>query len=406
MTQVDIDFLKRFIQTREGVEELIKHMMQWGQQNVHTPFSLCKEMISRLQHYTSLADKKIAVLFNIEFLHVLVNDFGVYIDDIIMFADDEVELEFCKLQYKMKEGVNLFKIDIENSIKEKELHTNEGKVTMKFDVVIGNPPYQTASDNKGAGHTLWDKFVQISLDLTQENGHMCLVHPAGWRRPTGEFVNLGKIMQKKQIKYLEIHSIEDGEKTFGACTRYDWYVLENSPNYENTVVVGEDGDVEEINLLNLPCIPNGKFRQILNLLAKSEKDKINLISDRSNYGADKSHMSKTQTVEFKYPCIYFLPKKGIQLRWSNTNKNGHFGVPKVIFSNGAACEILCDETGKYGLTQWAYGVVDENKNLPLIKQAMESEAFVKLCKYMRFTLDLYDVRFISCLRKDFWKEFL
>ena len=33
---------------------------------------------------------------------------------------------------------------------------------MKFDVIVGNPPYQNGSGNKGSNNTLWDKFVKKS----------------------------------------------------------------------------------------------------------------------------------------------------------------------------------------------------------------------------------------------------
>jgi hypothetical protein len=96
----------------------------------------------------------------------------------------------------------------------------------------------------------------------------------------------------------------------------------------------------------------------------------------------------------------------MQLNFSSTNLNGHFGIPKIIWSNGACTQILIDEKGEYGMTEWAYAISDIPENLPLIKKAMESKEFVKLCGSMRFTLDKYDSKFISLFRKDFWKEFI
>ncbi len=141
-------------------------------------------------------------------------------------------------------------------------------------------------------------------------------------------------------------------------------------------------------------------------LGKQKKEKVKIINDRSNYGADKKWMSESQDEIYKYPCIYSLPKKGIQLRWSSTKNNGHFGIPKIIWSNGACPQIIIDKNGDYGLTQWAFAIVDDVVNLEKIKKAMESKKFVDLCKYMRFTLDKYDVNFMSSLKKDFWKEFV
>jgi hypothetical protein len=280
------------------------------------------------------------------------------------------------------------------------------KMNMKFDCVVGNPPFQIDSDNKGAGHTLWDKFVEKSLDITKENGYLALVHPSGWRRISGTYASLGKKMRDKTIRYLEIHSINDGIKTFGVCTRYDWYILQNKSNnnYE-TEILDEDGKTTKINLSNVLCIPNGEFEKIFNLLGKREEDRVNMIFDRSSYGADKKWVSKEKSNEYKYPCIYSLTQKEIRLVYSNKNTNGHFGVPKVICSYGACPQIIIDEKGEYGLTQWAFGITDEINVLPKIKKALENDIFIGLCKYMRFTLDKYDPNFLKSLKKDFWKEF-
>ena len=193
MSQEDINFFRKHLKTSGGVETFIKHLMQVGQQNVHTPFDLCQEIISKLQEFASLADKKIAVLFNTEFLHVLIDTFGVNLDNITMFADDPVEFEFCKLQYKMKPGINLFQIDIPKTIEEEGLRTREGNCVMKFDVLVMNPPYQAPCDKevfeektqkqqKGSRASLWDKFVKLSFDIVKDNGFVCAVHPSLWRR--------------------------------------------------------------------------------------------------------------------------------------------------------------------------------------------------------------------------------
>jgi hypothetical protein len=362
-----------------------------------------------------LSDKKIGVLFNAEFLHTLINDFGVKCGNIIMFADDPVEYEFCRLQYGMIPGINLFLIDIAKTVEEKELYTvHEGKWSdmKQFDVIVGNPPYQAANERvkdtkKGAcGTVIWDKFVGLSLDLVKENGYLCLVHPAGWRRPNKRSKDIGEKIVNKKVLYLELHSIADGLKTFGASTNYDWYVLQNCPNDGATTVKDFSGKVQEINLKDWVFIPNEQFDLVSSILAKQGEEAVELLYSRSSYGTDKPQMRCTPQGEFKYPCVYSLPEKGTQLWYSNTTKNGHFGIPKVIFSNGAASQIIMDKEGEYGLTQFAFGIVDTVSNLPKIKKALESKKFIDLCKCFRFTFDRYDDDCIRLFRKDFWREFL
>ena len=287
------------------------------------------------------------------------------------------------------------------------------KINMKFDCVVMNPPYQTEKVRKDndvksgtCGTILWDKFVVKALDLAKENGYLCAVHPAGWRRPNKNTIELYKNISGLQVEYIEMHSIEDGIKTFGACTQYDWYVLKNTKNTSETTIKDYTGKINKINLKEWAALPNSQFDMIKKILAKTEKERCEILFSRSSYGTDKRNISETQNDEFKHPCIYSLPQKGTRIWYSNTKKNGHFGVPKVIFSNGAASQVLVDKNGEYGLTQFAYGIVDKVENLESVKKALESKTFIDLCESFRFTLDRYDDNFIALFRKDFWKEFI
>ena len=395
-------FMQSSIWKEEGHPFVIKHMLSDnGLQATYTPVELCKEIIAKLREFCPLGDAQILVLFNLEFVDTLMRVFKVDPKNITFFADSDLEKVAAKEWYGVDCPEQIITWNAENK---KVVMPN---IKKQFDVVVMNPPYQSPTDNKGSGHTLWDIFVKISIDeLLKNSGYLCAVHPSGWRRPTGGFVPLGEKIRNKQVNFLSIHSIQEGIKTFGATTRYDWYILCNKNNTQKTKVRGEDGIVSDIDVKELPCVPNGNFDRIIKLFAKENEERVKVINDRSAYGADKDWVSEKETTKFKYPCIYSLPQKGIQIRWSSINTKGHFGISKVIFSNGAAPQLLIDKNGEYGLTQWAFGIVDKPENLPKIKKAMESEEFISLCKYMRFTLDRYDPNFIACLRKDFWKEFI
>lgn len=113
----------------------------------------------------------------------------------------------------------------------------------KFDIVVGNPPYnndQKAEGKRGGGSTLWDKFVIKVLNFfLKENGYLVFVHPTLWRKPQSErstSKDVSELMMKKQIHYLESHDSNDGMKTFNAGTRYDFYFLENCQIYTETLI--------------------------------------------------------------------------------------------------------------------------------------------------------------------------
>ena len=47
---------------------------------------------------------------------------------------------------------------------------------IKFDLVVGNPPYQNGNE-KGGARSLWRKFVSKSFELCKDGGHVSLVTP-------------------------------------------------------------------------------------------------------------------------------------------------------------------------------------------------------------------------------------
>ena len=53
--------------------------------------------------------------------------------------------------------------------------------------------------------------------------------------------------QKNWMKFLEIHSANDGRKIFNAATRYDFYLIQRVPP-KKTVVVDQLGGEQQLDL--------------------------------------------------------------------------------------------------------------------------------------------------------------
>lgn len=271
-----------------------------------------------------------------------------------------------------------------------------------FNAVIGNPPYNGNSGNKGKGHTLWNKFVNISINIwIKKNGYLVYVHPSSWRQINNKIL---EIFKKKQLHYLEIHNVEDGIKTFKCSTRYDWYILENKNKYKNTTIKDEEGKINVINLDDWSFIPNMMFKKIQKII-ENNNNHLDINYYRSNYGADKNWVSKIKNREFKYPVVYTINKLNkLSLRYSNTNEKGMFGKSKFIFSNGAG--FYCDKNGDYGLTQWAYCIYDNEEILHNIEKAFRNSNFKKIILSIKLDSSNYNIPVMKLFKKDFWKEFI
>lgn len=276
----------------------------------------------------------------------------------------------------------------------------------KFDVIVGNPPYQEqVGENKTK--SLWDRFVKESYDILSDNGYILMVHPSGWRSLDGDYKYIQNIL-KGNLMYLEMHSDVDGQKVFGAATSHDWYCFSKKKISNLTKIKDQDNSTIDIDLSAWEFIPNGHFDRFVNLIAKEGDSKLNVLYSRSSYGTDKNHMKKTYSDEYKYPCVYTIIKNNtINLWWSNTDKNGHFGIPKLIWSNGMASPPTIDYDGKYGLTQFSYAIVDDISNLENIKKAMNNKDFINLMKLCYMSSgNRFDRKVLSTFKKDFWKEFI
>lgn len=283
----------------------------------------------------------------------------------------------------------------------------EYETKMKFDCIVANYPFEKSVGKKKT-QPIWPKFIEKSLTLLKEGGVVSEIHPDGWRNPYGDFKWVQEIIKDKKVLRLEIYDEVKGVEVFGKSTTFDVITIENSKKCNhNTVVIDSVGNEFTMVLDNVEYIPNGEFEFFEKIIAKSDEEKVDLIYSRSAYGTDKKNISNSNVDDFIYPCVYTTTKNGdINLKYSNTNQNGHFGTPKVIWSNGVASSLIMDLEGIYGLTQFSYAITDTEENLYKIYQAMNSEKFVNLMKFADGKQHKYKYKVISTFRKNFWEEFI
>lgn len=388
---------------KEAARDIISRIptnLDSNTQNVHTPFSLVHDMLEQLNNYW---DKKGKVItFNIEFVESLIYDYDIDPSNIIFITDCPKKEQFIKTSLKSRyANVDTFLCDF-------SLFLQLDLTNMKFDVIVGNPPYQKQVGERKT-EPLWDKFVTKAFELVKEDGYVCMVHPSGWRNVDGRFKKTKDLLNSKQIEYLELHNKEDGKKTFGAGTMYDWYVVKNvDDSEEETLVKFQDGTEQKLNLNEFGFIPNGKIEELKKLLAKDGEERVNVLHSYSDYETRKDWVSNTKDSTYKYPCVYTIRVgDGLINHYSSRNDNGHFGVSKFIWGNGGyGMGSIVDKTGEYGLTQFAYGIVDNPKNLDDIKKAFDSKEFRELMKSCDGGDSNINRKAIALFRKDFYKDFI
>ena len=291
-------------------------------------------------------------------------------------------------------------------------HFKKINIELKFDIILGNPPFQYKEENKQA-QPIWHLFVKRSYEeLLKNKGYLLFVHPSGWRDIDGITRFIYNYIKENNLIYLSMTSFKESQKIFsGVSTNFDYYLVQNIKTNNNITIISDIDNINndkskeyKIDLNNWNFIPSGNFNQFKKILTKSNNVKV--LYDRSMYGTDKKNTNKIKNNIFKYPICNTINKDGsINFIYSN-NIDGHFGIPKVIWSNGAGDPII-DEKGKYGLTQFAYAIVDDKQNLQKIKEAMINKKFINLMKYLVFKENhTYNYKIIALFKKDFYKSFL
>jgi hypothetical protein len=285
-----------------------------------------------------------------------------------------------------------------------ELNIEEMWNIVRFTAIIGNPPYNDDSGNKGKGHTLWTIFVEKSLkEWLLQNGYLLFVNPSLWRQTDHP---LQTIMKQYQIEYLEIHDEADGVKIFNCNTRYDWYLINKVPYFKNTKIKTQTGELVFKYLNKMNFIPNYNY-DLIDKLTESN-DKVDMLYSRSDYASDKKWTKKINDTEYKYPVVYSVNRKHqATFIWSNINtKEGHYKKSKVIFGSGATGFII-DEKGDYACCEFCTGIIDKVENLEKIKNVLDSLKFKnEVIKATSVSKAEINRKILKHFKKDFWKEFI
>jgi len=148
-----------------------------------TPYEIIRKMVSK----TSLDDKNILVLFNIEFLHILIDERGVNPLNITFIADNHVE-QLCAIKIFKVQSYKL------NDFSVPALKKLIAGIDMKFDLVFSNPPYTNNVD------------IKILNEVMHISDEFVIVHPSTWvidMKNKSKLFNEFKKQNHKRVKSLE-----------------------------------------------------------------------------------------------------------------------------------------------------------------------------------------------------------
>lgn len=206
------DYLAAFSNKKRDTTCQYKH-------HTHTPFALCKEIIGKIPNLQSA--NSILVMFNIEFILEL-NELDMSDKIVYYYTTNQLLAGFAK-----------------KIVPHCVIVTNLKDIDMKFDVVIGNPPYQ---DPRSKTVKLWFEFTKKVLPLA--NDYVCFVTPNAWFfEPTGlKIKSTATAMATGSIIHADIENVNKHFPMVGEDIGY--WIWSPIPSQTGTVTANWFGTVE------------------------------------------------------------------------------------------------------------------------------------------------------------------
>ena len=218
-------------------------------------------------------------------IDVLVDMFDIDIIDKIVYND---KYSFLCNQIKRKyPGIVVMQGDF-----------TELEFDMKFDVIVGNPPYQGNND-KGTkqpkSHNLWSKFAEKGVELLNPNGFIAFVTPDSWMSPNSQLL---KLFKDNSLIWVDT---EVG-KYFTVGSSFTAWCVQKNKNTQTAVIDGL-----EVDITKLQYLPRNfaKTFPIHDKVINSTHPKLDILCDTSCHSDYKhNNFADIQDATYKYVTFH------------------------------------------------------------------------------------------------------
>jgi len=279
-----------------------------------------------------------------------------------------------------------------------KLDTKEKWNVEKFDIILGNPPYNSGGIKSCTGKklskteknkTIWPDFINYSIDHLKDNGYLISINPLSWMKNTH---SLFKTLTSKNILWLRLSSNTESYKFINATIPLSCFIIQNCKYNNKTEIIRENyseitklnnnyslplGYFNIFNKINEFIIKNNLQLDVKHKLVKGEDTKFNInilskIKLSDNYGID------TYTLKNGY-----IFKKMIQ-KHPDTEKK------KLIISNKCSFKGCFIDEGKIGLVGTHKFYILGNNLENLLNMFNSYKIINLLCSYTKYSQDFID----------------
>jgi len=283
----------------------------------------------------------------------------------------------------------------------------------KFDVIIGNPPYNQGGIRSHTGKhlgeknkTVWPLFIKKSFEWLKKDGFLVFINPLSWLKKSHSVHN---ILLEKYIVWLKIWDNSQSKCMINADIPISLFILHNNINVSkkktniNSVLRRRNLNTFEMEYLDkkysIPLAYHSIFNKIINFI---ENNKLQIDYKTKTIKSDGIKISIPEDYNEKdmWAVDTFTLKNGIMVKKAKL-KHPHMNNRKLIISNKSSFRGAFIDEGKLGLTgNHKFYILGDNLELILkILSYKVTQIISHFTKYGQDFLDNEAFTYIPDIRK-------
>lgn len=268
-----------------------------------------------------------------------------------------------------KKNVYIFKqiFDVNSSYK---LNINNGDTLIldtkkkwnigRFDVVIGNPPYNKGGIKSHTGkqlgdknETVWPDFIDFAFDHLHDDGFLIYINPLSWLKKSH---SMHKKILTNHIVWLKIWDNSKAKQEINADIPLSLYIMHNKKNKDNKSIIisqlkrrglNTESNVYISNKVSIPLAYHSIFSKLLKKIEENELQ-LEVLSMTVKGDEKKIQLPEKYNAKDMYGIDTYRIKDGYFVKKMLTEHKDH-KKKKLIIANKSSLNGSLIDDGKLGL---------------------------------------------------------
>ena len=247
----------------------------------------------------------------------------------------------------------------------------------KFDIILGNPPYNAGGTKREGEKRLHIRFVEKALNSLQNHGYLLFVCPPNYRE-AGSIMNRLFLERAGYFHAIRMYGPDETHRLFRVQSRVDAFLWQSGVVAGKTAIVDIYGATAHVELDLTRHIPNFGF-SLFEKLRRGPAAQVRAFrtAEATTISCAKSGFASGG----KHKTLHLLVEGGRKILM-RSRPHSLEGVPKLILNGLGIPYVYYDSEGEYGVTQ--VPVVVKNPPAELVR-FMKSPLFYCIAWALRIT---------------------